>query len=152
MQLITFLSLAATATAAASSHLTKRCSPMYDPELALGYLPPAPCWQTFDPACQPQLKNPMTLIANYKMAVIHELSSSCVGEIEEELAREAAGRKNNNWTRTQGNLHLIGDGTLVISNMSDAAVARYAGLQYPGVGPSGPSGISTIAVPTATTI
>ncbi|KAK0667100.1 hypothetical protein QBC41DRAFT_142109 [Cercophora samala] len=130
MQLITLLSLAVTATAA-GSHL-KRCSPMYDPELALGYLPPAPCWQTFDTACQPQLKNPMTLVANYKLAVIHELSSSCTGEIEEELAREAAGRKNNNWVRTHGSLTLIEGGTLVISNMSDAAVARYGRLTYPG--------------------
>ncbi|KAK4195377.1 hypothetical protein QBC40DRAFT_289166 [Triangularia verruculosa] len=130
MQLVALLSLAATVTAA-SSHLTKRCSPVYDPDLALGYLPPAPCWQTFTPDCQPKLSNEMTLVVKHKLAILYGLSEYCVGHIEEELAREAAGRKNNNWVRTHGNLNLIGGGTLVISNMSDAAVARYDRLTYP---------------------
>ncbi|KAK0736555.1 hypothetical protein B0T21DRAFT_367173 [Apiosordaria backusii] len=131
MQLITFLSFAAAATAATSPHLTKRCTPVFDPELALGYLPPAPCWQTFSPACQPHLSNEMTLVVKHKLAILYGLSDWCVDQVEEELAREAAGQKNNNWITTEGNLHLIGGGTLVISNMSDAAVARYNRLTYP---------------------
>lgn len=41
----------------------------------------------------------MIFIVNYKMVVIYELSSSCVGEIEEELVCEVVGCKNNNWIR-----------------------------------------------------
>lgn len=129
MQLATIISLLA-ATAAASPNLAKRCSPAYDPELALGYYPPAPCWQTFDPACRPYLRDEteMTLDAQHKLAVVYGVSTSCQAEIAEELARQADGRKNYGWLEKHGRLTVIPGNILVISSMSDAAVDRYSKL------------------------
>ncbi|KAK0622457.1 hypothetical protein B0T14DRAFT_494111 [Immersiella caudata] len=127
MRLSTFL-LATTTSAS----LTRRCSPMYDPELALGYLPPAPCWQTFNPACQPFLAEgtEMTVNAKYRTAVVYGVSDYCASQIAEELAREAAGRKNNGWVKNHGNLTFIKGGILVISGMSEETVRRYQKLDY----------------------
>jgi hypothetical protein len=122
--------------AAASSLLTKRCSPIRDPDLPHGYLPPAPCWQTFDTACQPYLSSDteMTLDAKHSLAVVYGLSASCKAEIAEELARAADGRKNYGWRAKHGVLTVIenegGKRILVISGMSEEAVARYGKLTY----------------------
>ncbi|KAK4450985.1 hypothetical protein QBC34DRAFT_401945 [Podospora aff. communis PSN243] len=119
-------SLALFATAAVA------CSPRRDPDLALGYYPPAPCWQTFNPACQPFIAKgtEMTVNAKFRTAVVYGVSEYCAGQIVEELAREAAGRKNNGWVRDHGNLTFIEGGILVISGMSDDAVKRYEKLDY----------------------
>lgn len=124
--------LALTTAVTASGPLSKRCSPLYDPELARGYYPPAPCWQTFSPACQPFLAQgtEMTLDAKHKLAVVYGLSTYCAAEIAEELAREADGRKNYDWVQKHGMLTVIDGGILVISNMSDDAVSRYSKLTY----------------------
>lgn len=113
---------------------TKRCSPVYDPDLALGYDPPAPCWQTFDPACRPFLAEgtEMTLDAPHRLAVVYGVSQSCRDQIAEELAREARGQKNYGWVREHGTLTVLPgeEGILVISDMPPAAVERYAALTY----------------------
>ncbi|KAK5659789.1 hypothetical protein OQA88_1000 [Cercophora sp. LCS_1] len=125
------------ATAAAASTITKRCSPLYDPELAKGYLPPAPCWQSFDPACQPYIARDtsMTIDAKHKAIIVYGISKYCEADIAEELAREAAGRKNNRWTTTHGNLTVIPGGILFISNVTEANLARYQKLNYEGSAP-----------------
>ncbi|KAK4112383.1 hypothetical protein N656DRAFT_779247 [Canariomyces notabilis] len=134
----------ATATTGAGNtpghRLNKRCSPRYDPDLALGYDPPAPCWQTFDPACRPFLAEgtEMTLDAAHGLAVVYGVSEHCKTQIVEELRREAAGGKNYDWVQKHGTLTVIpgpgadgsGNYILVISNMSEQAVARYTGLTY----------------------
>ncbi len=122
----------------ATAALTKRCSPAYDPDLALGYMPPAPCWQTFDPACQPYLAagTEMTLDAKHRAAVVYGVSASCASEIAEELAREHDGRKNYGWVQKHGWLTVVephgsaGQRFLVISEMRDEVVERYAKLTY----------------------
>ncbi|KAH6637299.1 hypothetical protein F5144DRAFT_454801, partial [Chaetomium tenue] len=110
--------------------LHKRCSPRYDPDLALGYYPPAPCWQTFDTACQPHLATgtEMTLDAPHGLAVVYGLSEYCAAQIAEEKAREADGRKNYGWREEHGLLTVVEGGILVISDMSEEAVARYGRL------------------------
>lgn len=120
--------------AAAASSLLKRCSPIRDPELNHGYLPPAPCWQTFNTACQPFLstENEMTLDVKHGLAIIFGLSDSCKADVEEELAREKDGRKTYGWTQKHGTLTVI-EGKqrlLVISGMTQEAVDRYAGLTF----------------------
>lgn len=126
---------AAAATLAAGNPLQKRCSPVYDPDLALGYVPPAPCWQTFDPACQPYLASgtEMTVDAEHRLAVVYGVSANCQDQIAEELAREADGRKNNGWVQNHGSLTVIpGEDTLVISNMPEETVEKYQSLTYLG--------------------
>ncbi|GAB1318276.1 hypothetical protein MFIFM68171_08486 [Madurella fahalii] len=126
---------AAAATLTTANPLQKRCTPVYDPELALGYQPPAPCWQTFDPACQPHLASgtEMTLDAEHRLAVVYGVSADCQGQIAEELAREADGRKNYDWVQKHGSLTVIpGENILVISNMPEQAVERYQSLTYMG--------------------
>lgn len=122
----------------AAATITKRCSPLRDPDLALGYLPPAPCWQTFDPACRPHLLQgtTMTLDAPHGLAVVYGVSASCAAQIAEELQREKEGRKNYGWVRTHGWLTVIepqvegGERVLVVSGMGEEAVRRYQGLGY----------------------
>jgi hypothetical protein len=129
MQLLNFLLIA---TAATASSLQKRCSPAYDPELAKGYYPPAPCWQTFDPACQPFLAEgtEMTIDSKHRLAVVYGVSEYCAAEIAEELSREAIGKKNYGWVQKHGNLTFIKGGILVISGMSEEAVKKYEKLTY----------------------
>ena len=118
--------------------LTRRCSPAYDPDLALGYVPPAPCRQTFDPACQPHLAagTEMTVDARQGAAVVYGVSASCAAEIAEELARERDGRKNYGWVQKHGWLTVVeprgsgGQRFVVISEMQDEVVERYAKLTY----------------------
>ncbi|KXX79868.1 hypothetical protein MMYC01_201666 [Madurella mycetomatis] len=130
------LALTATAaTLATGNPLQKRCSPVYDPDLALGYQPPAPCWQTFDPACQPHLASgtEMTLDAEHRLAVVYGVSANCQAQIAEELGREADGRKNNGWVQEHGSLTVIpGEDILVISNMPEQTVESYQSLTYLG--------------------
>ncbi|KAK3312941.1 hypothetical protein B0H66DRAFT_569225 [Apodospora peruviana] len=125
-------SILATGATASPSHLRKRCTPVFDQDLALGYYPPAPCWQEFDPSCQPYIRTgtEMTVDAKHKLAVVFGVSKSCAAEVAEELAREADGRKNYGWVREHGELTLIKGGILVISNMSDDTVKRYRKLTY----------------------
>ncbi|KAK3299670.1 uncharacterized protein B0H64DRAFT_371984 [Chaetomium fimeti] len=113
-------------------HIQKRCSPRYDPELALGYYPPAPCWQTFDTACRPHLARDteMTLDAPHALAVVYGLSENCAEQIAEEKAREVDGRNNYGWREEHGVLTVVEGGILVISGMSEEAVERYQGLEY----------------------
>ncbi|KAM7201070.1 hypothetical protein V8F33_003482 [Rhypophila sp. PSN 637] len=122
------------ASPSTSFKLSKRCSPARDPELARGYYPPAPCWQTFDPSCTPYLlqETEQVVNANRKAVVVFGVSTYCAAEIAEELAREKDGRKNYGWTKTHGQLTYVDGGILVISNMTDAAVARYQKLTYLG--------------------
>lgn len=133
--------LASAVLAAASpSPLAKRCSPAYDPELARGYYPPAPCWQTFDPSCTAYLAatSEQTVNAKFKSVVVFGVSDYCGAEIAEELAREKDGRKNYGWVKKHGDLNFIkgkggeNSGILVISNMSDEAIQRYQKLTYLG--------------------
>lgn len=136
MHILPFIAFAATAVSASGS-IQKRCSPRHDSEVAHGYYPPAPCWQTFDPACRPFL-NPstqMTLNAQFKTAVVWGVSDYCLSEVDEELAREKDGRKNYGWRVSHGALTpfpslVPGAGMLVIANMTDAAFARYSKLIY----------------------
>ncbi|KAK0639969.1 hypothetical protein B0T16DRAFT_424001 [Cercophora newfieldiana] len=120
-----------TAIATASS-IEKRCSPAYDPELAKGYYPPAPCWQTFNPACQPFLADgtEMTVDSKHRLAIVYGVSDYCAAEISEELSREAVGKKNYGWVQKHGSLTFIKGGILVISNMTEDAVKRYEKLTY----------------------
>lgn len=137
MQLPTLLATAltfalTTATPATNQPLHKRCSPRYDPDLALGYYPPAPCWQTFDTACRPHLarETELTLDAPHGLAVVYGLTDNCAAQIAEEKAREADGRKNYGWREEHGVLTVVEGGILVISGMSEEAVGRYAALEY----------------------
>ena len=119
------------AAAIASYSLLKRCSPQYDPDLFLGYYPPSPCWQTHNTACAPFIRagTEMTLEAKHKVAIIYGVDEAyCMNQVVEEIAREKAGRKNNNWFRLHGNLTPVPGGILVISNMTDANFARYEKL------------------------
>jgi hypothetical protein len=136
LMLIPFLAF--TTTASMPKHLSRRCSPAYDPELARGYYPPAPCWQDFDTSCQPYLLEgtDMMLDAQHSLAVIYGVSSSCVAEIAEELARTKDGRKNYGWVKKYGKLNSIGDGILVISEMPDTAVKAFQRLKYKKDSPS----------------
>jgi len=129
MQLLT---LALLATAATASSLQKRCTPVYDPDVPHGYYPPAPCWQSFSPACQPYLAQgtEMTVDAKHRLAVVYGVDEYCAAEIAEELSREAAGKKNFGWVKKHGNLTFIKGGILVISGMSEEAVVRYQKLDY----------------------
>ncbi|KAM7204246.1 hypothetical protein V8F20_003659 [Naviculisporaceae sp. PSN 640] len=137
---IALLAGAALAIATPSPSLVKRCSPAWDPDLPKGYYPPAPCWQTFDPSCTAYLasQTEQTVNAKFKSVVVFGVSEYCGAEIAEELAREKDGRKNYGWVKTHGNLDFIkgkggeNGGILVISNMTDAAVARYQRLTYLG--------------------
>ena len=124
------VNLASVATA--SPALEKRCSPAYDPEVNHGYYPPAPCWQTFNTACQPFLAQgtEQTINAKHRVTVVYGVSEYCAGEIAEELARVADGRKNYGWLEKHGQLTYIKGGILVISNMTDDALNRYAKLTY----------------------
>jgi hypothetical protein len=134
LALTTLLTLA-TAT---PSKLAKRCSPRRDPDLPHGYYPPAPCWQTFDPACRPYLSagTTMTLDAEHGLAVVYGLSESCAAEIAEELARDADGRKNYGWEEEHGRMTVIEpsgaveERILVLSGMSERAVQKYGALTY----------------------
>lgn len=139
MHLLTAITTALVATAASASPslLAKRCSPVYDPDLALGYYPPAPCWQTFDPSCTAYLSRDteMTLDTKHKLAIVFGVNQYCAGQIAEELARQKDGRKNNGWLQKHGVLTYIDGGILVISNMTDDAVKRYGKLTYKGPAP-----------------
>jgi len=148
MHILPVLALATAVTA--SGPIQKRCSPNYDPDVAHGYYPPAPCWQTFDPACQPFLNEntEMTLNAKYKTAVVYGVSSYCLAEVEEELARERDGRKNFGWREIHGALTPIPGGILVISNMTDAAFTRYTKLIYQKDQPKTTELLRPIAIPT----
>ncbi|KAK4466801.1 hypothetical protein QBC42DRAFT_302288 [Cladorrhinum samala] len=135
MQLIKVFSLAtaAAATPATFSPLQKRCSPVYEEGLALGYYPPAPCWQTFDTACRPFLAENTQMVIDPKqhLVVVYGVPSYCGAEIAEELAREASGRKNYGWVAKHGYLTYLEGGILVISGMSEDAIKRYQQLTYP---------------------
>jgi hypothetical protein len=115
-----------------AGHLTKRCSPLRDPEYYLGYLPPVACWQDQDTACQAYLQAGTKLLLDkeHKLAVVYGVSEGCFATIAEELAREKDGRKTYGWEKKHGKLTAIGGGILVISGMSDDTVARYAALKY----------------------
>ncbi|KAK4167508.1 hypothetical protein QBC43DRAFT_311984 [Cladorrhinum sp. PSN259] len=138
MHLTTTLLSLLTATAATAGTITKRCSPLFDPEYLHGYLPPAPCWQSFNTACQAYLRQgtEMTIDAAHNLVVVYGVDQYCAADIREELAREADGRKTYGWQQTQGKLTLIDGGILVISNMSAQAVERYQKL--PTSPPNGP--------------
>jgi hypothetical protein len=126
------LNLAFFASAATASAIEKRCSPRYDPELARGYYPPAPCWQTFSPACQPFIADgtEMTVDVKHRLAIVYGVHESCGAEIAEELSREAIGKKNYGWLQTHGFLTYIKGGILVISNMTEEAANRYEKMTY----------------------
>src|SRR5689334_12256616 len=115
------LNFALFATAATASTIEKRCTPRYDPDLARGYYPPAPCWQTFNPACQPLLADgtEMTIDAKHRLAIVYGVNEYCAAEIAEELSREAIGKKNYGWVQQHGFLTVIKGGILVISNMTE---------------------------------
>jgi hypothetical protein len=132
MQLLKVLSLATAATAAATPSLQKRCSPLREEGLALGYYPPAPCWQTFNTACQPFLaKNTQMIIdPEQHLVIVYGVPAYCGAEIAEELAREASGEKNYGWVEKHGFLTFLQGGTLVISGMSEDAIKRYQKLTY----------------------
>ncbi len=72
----------------------------------------------------------MTLDAKHHLAVIYGVSASCSSDITEEIARTQDGRKNFGWLKNIGKLTLIGDGTLVISGMSNETVEKYQHLKY----------------------
>lgn len=74
----------------------------------------------------------MTIDAKHNVAIVYGINKRCEDQIIEELAREAAGRKNNRWTTTQGNLTMIPGGILFISNMTAANLERYQKLVYEG--------------------
>jgi hypothetical protein len=133
MHLLQVFSLATAATATAISSLQKRCSPLYEAGLARGYYPPAPCWQTFNTACQPFLatNTEMVIDAKQHLAIIYGVEDSCGAEIAEELAREASGRKNYGWVEKHGYLTFLEGGILVISGMSEDAMKMYQKLTYP---------------------
>jgi hypothetical protein len=125
--------VASLAAASPSAHLLhKRCSPAYDPEYLHGYLPPAPCWQTHDPACRAYLREgtEMTLDAAHHLAVVYGVPANCEADIKEEIARTADGRKAYGWLKSIGKLTVVGDGILVISGMSDETVKAYGKLKY----------------------
>lgn len=140
---LTLLTTTLSLTTASASTLSKRCSPVRDPDLPNGYLPPAPCWQTHDPACQPYLAQgtEMTLDAEHRLAVVYGLSEHCAATIAEELRRREAGEKNFGWVEKHGWMTVIephkeGEKRiLVLSGMSQQAVERYGRLTYMGNGP-----------------
>ena len=118
----------------ATAAITQACSPLYDPDVPGGYYPPVACWQEQDTACQAWIPRNTDLVvdAKHHMAIAFNVTKYCADQIAEELARQADGRKNFNWTAKHGKLNYIGDGILVISKMSDEAVKTYQGLKYPG--------------------
>ncbi|SPO04412.1 uncharacterized protein DNG_07097 [Cephalotrichum gorgonifer] len=124
--------LTTAALAAATPHITKRCSPARDPEWYRGYLPPVACWQDQDTACQAYIAKGTDLVidSKHKLAVVYGVSSYCEEIIAEELARAADGRKTYGWLEKHGTLTVIEGGILVISGMSDEAVGRYEALTY----------------------
>ena len=111
--------------------LAPLCSPMPEPDLPRGYIPPAPCWQDFDTACQPRVLagTKMLIDAEHKLAVIYGVPQSCETEIKEELERTADGKKNYGWVEKYGHLTTIGDGILVLSDIPDAALKKLEELQ-----------------------
>ncbi|KAM0326329.1 hypothetical protein ACHAQA_006929 [Verticillium albo-atrum] len=116
----------------ASAGLVKRCSPIVDPDLHNGFLPPAPCWLTFNSVCQRFLipGTEITIDDVHGLIVVHGITEECVADIEEEHAREEDGRKTFGWTEEHGKLNPIGDGILVISKVSDETVQKYQSLTY----------------------
>jgi hypothetical protein len=133
------LATAFTTLTSASSTLQKRCTPYFDRDLPGGYLPPAPCWQGFDTACRPHLlpNTEMTLDARHRLAVVYNISSYCASTIAEEISRTAQGLKNFGWIQNHGWMTVIEPQTegsqriLVLSDMPQATVERYANLTYP---------------------
>ncbi|TLS31452.1 hypothetical protein PpBr36_03475 [Pyricularia pennisetigena] len=128
MQLLNILPFITLATAAT---LQKRCSPERDEAYYQGYLPPAPCWQSFTTACQPILApwTEMYVSSNRSTAVVFGVEGHCFDTIKEEQARAADGRKTYGWEQKHGKLTRVGDSdVLVISNMSKEAVERYQAL------------------------
>lgn len=122
--------LAAMAAAASALVLTKRCSPLYDPEYHHGYRRPAPCWLTFDTSCYNYIAigSELYINKNLRLVIVTNVSASCSADIAEELAREKDGRKTNEWTKYHGRLNDIGGGILVISAMDDDALQFYEKL------------------------
>ncbi|KAH8884076.1 hypothetical protein GQ53DRAFT_597353, partial [Thozetella sp. PMI_491] len=120
----------ALAAIAEAGTLQKRCSPAYDSEYLHGYLPPVPCWQENDPACRPYIAKgtQMTLDPSHNLAIIYGISASCASDITEEISRTRDGRKNFGWLQKIGNLTLLGDGTLIISGMSNGTMEAYKKL------------------------
>ena len=66
----------------------------------------------------------------HNLAIVYDVSEDCFSTIAEELARKKDGRKTFGWEEKHGTLTAINGGILVISNMSDDAVARYEKLKY----------------------
>jgi len=134
MRLQVFLSL--TALAAATPEPTRvgprapSCTTAPDPALAGGRNDPAPCWQDFDTACRAKIRGgtKTTIDAKMHTVTVSGLSQWCVSSVREELARVEDGRKTHGWVRQFGNLHVSDDGVLVITDMSDAAIAGYQKL------------------------
>lgn len=124
--------LALATLAVATPYLTKRCSPVYDPEYYGGYLPPVACWQDQDTACEAYIMEgtEMHLDSQHGLAIIYGVSSTCEDTIKEEVARVEDGRMVYGWLDFHGTLTLVQEGVLVISGMSEEAIGRYEELVY----------------------
>ncbi|KAF3351283.1 hypothetical protein HYQ45_016943 [Verticillium longisporum] len=126
----------------ASAGLIKRCTPISDPDVAGGVIPPAPCWLTFNAACERFIApdTELTIDETHNLIVVHGISEECVADIEEEHARKADGRKTFGWTEEHGKLHPIGGGILVISDVADETIQQYQSLTLEGEAPTAPEG------------
>lgn len=132
MQPKTLLISLVAGTAAAPSILRKRCSPIRDEAYQNGYLPPVPCWLTFDPACQPFIPQGTEIEVDHdtSSATVRGISEFCVATIAEEHAREQDGRRTYGWTEKIGNLNTTEEGVLRITGMSCATVEAYQDLRH----------------------
>ncbi|KAL2754123.1 hypothetical protein ACRALDRAFT_2020984 [Sodiomyces alcalophilus JCM 7366] len=107
------------------------CVPFYDPEYYRGHRPPVACWQDHGVTCRPYI-HPNTRLRVFpesNLAVVVGITEDCANTIAEEKARDQDGRKTYGWLQKHGKLETICN-TLVISEMSDAAVQEYLALEY----------------------
>ena len=91
-----------------------------------------PCWVRWDHMnCEPYLAAGVELFIDekHKLMVAYGVCESCFEAIAKEQASAAAGEDTyGNWGVYFGDLHNIGNGTLVINNMRDEGFGFLKGL------------------------
>lgn len=135
MRFLAIVSVLALASASPPK-LAPRCSPLRDPAFYNGYVPPVACWQAQDTGCRAYIQPGTDLYIDPKLrlAIVSGVKSYCFDTIKEEQTRELDGRRTYGWRERHGKLTDIGNGILIISEMSDATIKAYQALRYPAEG------------------
>lgn len=112
--------------------LAQACSPLFDEDYYMGFLPPGPCWLEQDPACRSFIREGSELIVDPEtnQVTVTGVTETCAETIAEELAREEDGRKTYGWLEEHGQLEVDEEGVLTISEMTDEALERYSNFVY----------------------